>query len=88
MISQGQGWPKCGPRATCGPPKIFCGPCVKFGCITIFVRKDPKLTSIMLKKLNTSFKSNYKSKNLKMKVEFYSKIKRATDKRLNCLMAG
>ena len=25
-----QGWPKCGPRAACGPPKIFCGPCVKF----------------------------------------------------------
>ncbi len=26
-----QGWPKCGPRAACGPPKNFCDPCVNFG---------------------------------------------------------
>ncbi len=25
-----QTWPNSGPRAACGPPKIFCGPCSKF----------------------------------------------------------
>ncbi len=38
-----QGWPKCGPRAACGPPKIFCSPFVKFWIyyLAFFVTKIP-----------------------------------------------
>jgi len=34
-----QAWPKCGPRATCGPPTFICGP------PTFFIIKKLKLHS-------------------------------------------